>query len=177
MSFYAHTPRQVLVDELLAPTTDEPQGGSPLLMKRLAIARELLLRDLAQRMKAGPLLESPDAMREWLSLYYLGCERETFLALFLDTRHRLIHASELFQGTVDGAEVHPREVVKEALRYNAASVCVAHNHPSGNATPSAVDRALTARLKQALALVDLRLLDHFVVAGNDIVSLASRGWV
>lgn len=177
MSFYAHTPRQTLVDELLSPATDDPPDGRSLLARRLEIARELLLRDLAKRMKAGPLLESPDAMREWLSLYYLGCERETFLAMFMDTRHRLIHASELFQGTFDGAQVYPREVVREALRHNAASICVAHNHPSGNAEPSAADRALTARLKQALALVDIRLLDHIVVAGNSIVSLASRGWV
>jgi DNA repair protein RadC len=177
MSLYAHTPRQVLVDALLAPAADDPQDGRSLLTRRLEIARELLLRDLTQRMKAGPLLESPDAIREWLSLYFLGYERETFLALFLDTRHRLIHASELFQGTLDGTEVHPREVVREALRHNAASVCVAHNHPSGDATPSAADRALTAKLKQALALVDLRLLDHFVVAGNNIISLAARGWV
>ena len=177
MSLQLHTPRQVLVDELLAPPGDDPPYGCALLTRRLAIARELLLRDLAQRMKAGPLLSSPDAMREWLSLYYLDCDRERFLALFLDTRHRLIHAEELFQGTIDSAEVHPREVVKEALRQNAAAVCVAHNHPSGEAEPSAADRALTSRLKQALALVDVRLLDHFVVAGSHINSLASRGWV
>jgi DNA repair protein RadC len=177
MSFHAHTPRQLLVDELLAPAGDSPLDGRSLLARRLEIARELLLRDLAKRMKTGPLLASPDAVREWLSLYYLGCERETFLALFLDARHQLIHASELFQGTIDWAEVHPREVVREALRHNAACVCVAHNHPSGNTDPSAADRALTARLKQALGLVDIRLLDHFVVAGNNFVSLAARGWV
>ncbi len=177
MSFHAHTPRQVLIDELLAPVAGEQQDGRSLLTHRLEIARELLLRDLDERMKASPLLGSPDAVREWLSLYYLGCERETFLALFMDTRHRLIHASELFQGTIDGTEVHPREVVREALRHNAACVCVAHNHPSCNATPSAADRAMTSRLKQALALVDIRLLDHFVVAGSNVVSLAARGWV
>lgn len=177
MSAYAHTPRQVLVDALLAPAADDPQDQRPLLARRLEVARELLMRDLAQRMKGGPLLESPDAIREWLSLYFLGYEREAFLVLFLDTRHRLIHASELFQGTLHGTEVHPREVVREALHHNAACVCVAHNHPSGNATPSSSDRALTTRLKQALDLVDIRLLDHFVVAGNTIVSLAMRGWV
>ena len=177
MSFFAHTPRHVLVEELLAPAKDDESNGRSLLARRLEVARELLLRDLEKRMKAGPTLTSPDAMREWLSLYYLGSERETFLALFLDTRHRLIAARELFQGTLDGATVHPREVVREALRQNAAAVCVAHNHPSGVADPSAADRAITARLKQALALVDVRLLDHFVVAGSDFVSLASRGWV
>ena len=100
-----------------------------------------------------------------------------FAALFLDTRHRVIAYEALFSGTVDGTEVHPREVVRRALAHNAAAVIVGHNHPSGNPEPSAADRAVTARLKQALALVDLRLLDHFVIADGPPVSLAARGWV
>ena len=99
------------------------------------------------------------------------------LALFLDTRHRVIAYEALFSGTVDGTEVHPRDVVRRALAHNAAAVIVGHNHPSGNPEPSAADRAVTARLKQALALVDLRLLDHFVIADGPPVSLAARGWV
>ena len=104
-----------------------------------------------------------------------GLEREVFAAVFLDTRHRLIEYSELFQGTIDGAEVHPREVVRQALRCNAAAVIVAHNHPSGTVEPSAADRAVTTRLKQALALVDVRLLDHIVVGGTEAASMAARG--
>ena len=106
-----------------------------------------------------------------------GLEREVFAAVFLDTRHRLIEYSEMFQGTIDGAEVHPREVVRKALRCNAAAVIVAHNHPSGTTDPSAADRAVTARLKQALALVDVRLLDHVVVGGSAARSMASMGFV
>src|SRR5690606_40540494 len=102
---------------------------------------------------------------------------EVFACLFLDTRHRVISWEELFRGTLDGAEVHPREVVKRALALNAAAVIFAHNHPSGSGEPSAADRAVTARLKQALALVDIRLLDHFVVGDGVPVSLAARGWV
>ena len=102
-------------------------------------------------------------------------EREVFAAVFLDTRHRLISYVELFQGTIDGAEVHPREVVRAALRLNAAAVLVAHNHPSGEIEPSTADRAVTARLKQALALVDVRLLDHVIVGGRQSLSMAATG--
>lgn len=104
-------------------------------------------------------------------------EREVFVAVMLDTRHRLIDYVELFMGTIDGAEVHPREVVKHALRLNAAAIIVSHNHPSGEVAPSAADRAVTARLKQALALVDIRLLDHVIVGGREAASLASQGWL
>ena len=95
--------------------------------------------------------------------------------LFLDTRHRLIDYVEMFRGTIDAAEVHPREVVKQALRLNAAAVIISHNHPSGNPEPSAADKALTAQLRQALALVDIRTLDHVIVAGTRTTSFAERG--
>ena len=97
--------------------------------------------------------------------------------MFLDTRHRIIAIEMLFRGTIDGAEVHPREVARMALKLNAAAVIVAHNHPSGNPEPSAADRAVTAQLKQALGLLDVRLLDHFVVSATQETSLAARGWV
>jgi DNA repair protein RadC len=106
-----------------------------------------------------------------------GRPQEVFAALFLDARHRALAFEELFQGTIDGAEVHPREVVRRALAHNAAAVIVGHNHPSGNPEPSAADRAVTARLKHALALVDLRLLDHFVIGDGLPTSMAARGWV
>ncbi len=102
---------------------------------------------------------------------------EVFAALFLDNRHRALAFEELFRGSIDGAEVHPRELVRRALAHNAAAVIVGHNHPSGNAEPSTADRAVTLRLRDALALVQIRLLDHFVIGDGPPVSLAARGWM
>ena len=102
---------------------------------------------------------------------------EVFACLFLDTRHRVIAYEELFRGTLDGSEVHPREVARRCLAHNAAAVLFGHNHPSGNPEPSAADRAVTARLKQALALVEVRVLDHFIVGDGAPTSMAQRGWV
>lgn len=130
-----------------------------------------------QRMQRGAMFTSPVEVRGFFRDKLAGLEREVFAVAFLDTRHRLIDYAELFFGTVDGTEVHPREVVKQALLHNAAALVIAHNHPSGNLEPSAADRALTARLKQALALVDIRLLDHIVVGGRETVALAERGWL
>lgn len=130
-----------------------------------------------QRMQRGQAFTDPHASTRFLQDKLAGLEREVFAAVFVDTRHRLIEYVELFQGTIDGAEVHPREVVRQALRCNAAAVIVAHNHPSGDAEPSAADRAVTARLKQALALVDVRLLDHVIVGGTQARSLAASGHV
>lgn len=104
-------------------------------------------------------------------------EYEVFVVVMLDTQHRLIEALEMFRGTIDAASVYPREVVKEVLARNASAVILAHNHPSGVAEPSAADRLLTDRLKNALSLVDVRVLDHLVVAGADITSFAERGWL
>lgn len=133
---------------------------------------------LLSRVRQGELLTDPAAAGRLLRMRLAGLEREVFSCIYLDTRHRVIAIEDLFFGTVDGAEVHPREVAKSALQHNAAAVIVGHNHPSGNGEPSAADRAVTTRLKQALALIDIRLLDHFVVtAGGAPVSLASRGWV
>ena len=129
------------------------------------------------RMQRGVSFRDPSTACDFFRDKLCGKEREVFVADMLDTRHRLIEYVELFFGTVDGAEVHPREVAKHALRLNAAAVIVAHNHPSGEIEPSAADRAVTARLKQALALVDIRLLDHVIVGGRHSLSMASRGWV
>jgi DNA repair protein RadC len=102
---------------------------------------------------------------------------EVFACLFLDTRHRVISYEELFQGTIDGASVHPREVLRRALQHNAAAVILAHNHPSGVAEPSDADRRITTRLKDALALVDIRVLDHIVIGDQLATSFAERGWI
>jgi len=130
---------------------------------------------IAKRVKRGTIFSSPQIAQEFLTLKLAEREHEVFVLLMLDSQHRLIETLEMFRGTIDGASVYPREVVKEALAHNAAAVILAHNHPSGVAEPSAADRALTGRLKQALALVDVRVLDHLVVAGNDVTSFAERG--
>jgi DNA repair protein RadC len=145
---------------------------------READARDVLDRAhalIAQRYRAGsPVLDAPTRTREFLNLKLGALEHEIFAALFLDNRHRLIEYVELFRGTVDGASVHPREVVKEALARNAAALIFCHCHPSGQASPSRADELITRRLKEALALVDIRVLDHFVV-GETIVSMAEMG--
>lgn len=138
---------------------------------------EIARRVVDLQVRDGMFFSSPAVVKSFLRTKLAGYEREVFVMLSLDTRHRFLDFVELFHGTIDGAEVHPREVVKRALKFNAAAVIIAHNHPSGDAEPSAADRAVTARLKQALALVDVRLLDHFVVGGPNVVSLAERGWV
>ena len=127
------------------------------------------------RMQRGVSFRDPATACDFFRDKLCGKEREVFVAAMLDTRHRLIEYVELFFGTVDGAEVHPREVAKHALRLNAAAVIVAHNHPSGVSEPSQADLALTRHLKQALALVDIRLLDHLIVTPSGAVSLAERG--
>lgn len=132
---------------------------------------------MARPLKRGDAFADPAAAGRYCHAQLYGRERETFAVLLLDTRHRLLSFVELFHGTVDGAEVHPREVVKAALAVNAAAVICTHNHPSGCTDPSAADRAVTARLKQSLALVDIRLLDHFVVGdGATARSMAAMGW-
>ena len=130
---------------------------------------------LARRIRRGRALGSPRVTREYLQLHLAPREHEIFAILFLDNRHRVIEFVPLFRGTVDGASVHPREVVKEALARNAAAVILAHNHPSGIAEPSAADEVITQRVREALALIDVRVLDHFIVTGDVIVSFAERG--
>jgi DNA repair protein RadC len=130
---------------------------------------------LSHRMRKGTAMTSPKASRDFLMAKLADREHEVFTLIYLDNRHRLIACQELFRGTIDGASVHPREVVKEALKHNAAAVILAHNHPSGVAEPSQADELITARLKDALALVDIRVLDHLIVGGCDVVSFAERG--
>ena len=153
-------------------------GLGPAKASQLAATLELARRALSEEMKSGDLLASPAAVRDWLRLRMGALPYEAFAALWLDARNRLIAHEELFRGTLTQTSVYPREVVKRALAHNAAAVIFAHNHPSGLADPSAADELLTKTLKEALALVDIRLLDHFIVAGQaQPFSFAERGLV
>ena len=172
----AHGPLRVLLENDPHALAKLP-GLGPARACKLSAALELGHRHLAASLERGQVLTDPASAGRYFAQRLRGHRHEVFAALFLDTRHRALAFEEMFQGTVDGAEVHPREVVRRALAHNAAAVIVGHNHPSGDAEPSSADRAVTARLKQALSLVEVRLLDHFVVGDGPAVSLASRGWV
>ncbi|HFD2063886.1 TPA: DNA repair protein RadC [Serratia marcescens] len=139
--------------------------------------REALTLLERQLREPGALFTSSHAVRDWLRLQLASLEREEFTALFLDNQHRLIAHDTLFTGTINHTQVHPREVVKAGLKHNCAAVIVAHCHPSGVAEPSNADRQVTTRIQQALGLVDIRLLDHLVVGGMEIVSFSERGWL
>ena len=130
---------------------------------------------LAKRFQRNTTLSSPADSKDYLVSQLAELEHEVFAVLFLDNRHRVICFDEMFTGTIDGASVHPREVVKRALRHNAAAVILAHNHPSGLPEPSRADITLTKRLTEALALVDCRVLDHIIVGGTETASFAERG--
>lgn len=131
----------------------------------------------AQYATTRPNLTSPKLVRDYLHARLSGLEHEEFHGLFLDTQNSLISHESLFIGTIDSCAVHPREVAKLALSLNAAAIIFAHNHPSGNPEPSAADRQITERLKKALALIDVRVLDHIVIGEGTSVSLAERGWI
>ena len=137
----------------------------------IAAARE----QISRRVRRGSPLSSPKATRDYLILKLGNRDFETFCCLFLDSRHRLIEFVELFRGTIDGASVHPREVVREALQRNAAAVIFCHPHPSGIAEPSQADELITRRLRDALQLVEIRVLDHLIVAGGEVLSMAEKG--
>ena len=141
------------------------------------VVRELVKRWMAEELKSNDTLNSPGAVRDYLKLHFSGQQFESFVAIFLDAQHRVIEVEDLFRGTLTQTSVYPREVVKAALKHNAAAVIFAHNHPSGATEPSRADELLTATLKQTLGLVDVRVLDHFVVAGNQILSFAERGLI
>jgi DNA repair protein RadC len=152
-------------------------GLGPAKIAQLQAAVALARRHLRARLTRGDALTSPDATRRFLRAELRHRPNEVFCALLLDTRHRVIAFRALFHGTIDAAHVHPRVVVETALSDRAAAVIVAHNHPSGVAEPSQADLAITRRLRDALALVDIRLLDHFIVGDAEVVSLAERGLV
>ena len=141
----------------------------------IAEAKQLLYKRMTNRKYEQ--FTSPGSVKDYLQLHLAERKREIFYCLFLDSQHRLLDDKELFKGTIDGCSVYPREVVKATLEVNAAAVILAHNHPSGVAEPSTADRQITDRLKDALALVDVRVLDHFVIGDQDVISFAERGWI
>ena len=130
-----------------------------------------------QKIRRGASFTSPSEVKDYLKAKLSGYEREVFAVMLMDSKHCLIEYVELFQGTIDQAAVYPREVVKLAIQHNAAAMIISHNHPSGNPDPSRADEMLTKRLQDALALVDVRVLDHIIVAGNDTASFAERGLI
>ncbi len=152
-------------------------GLGPAKYAQLQAVLEMARRALAEQMRVGDSLTSPAAVRDFLRLRLAGLPHEVFMAVFLDAQNRVLAVEELFRGTLTQTSVYPREVVKRALAHNAGGVILAHNHPSGVAEPSQADHWLTQQLKQALALVDVRVLDHFLVAGGRGVSFAERGWL
>jgi len=154
----------------------------PLFARELAPADQQTVREALtllerQLREPGASFTSSHAVRDWLRLQLASLEREEFTVLFLDNQHRLIAHETLFTGTISHTQVHPREVVKAGLKHNAAAIIVAHCHPSGHAEPSNADRQVTTHIQQALDLVDIRLLDHLVVGGMEIVSFSERGWL
>ena len=158
-----------------ADTLKAIKGLGPAKRAEIVAVLELARRALSAQLKQQTLFNSPEAVRDYLQLQLGSRPYEVFAVLFLDTQHRLIVLEELFRGTLTQTSVYPREVVVRALALNAASVVLAHNHPSGTAQPSRADEALTQTLKAALGLVDVRVLDHFVVTSTETVSMAERG--
>ena len=150
-------------------------GLGPAKYAQLQAVLEMSRRYLREALQRGNVLASPSDTRDYLKARLRGYSYEVFSCLFLDNRHRVIEYEELFRGTIDGASVHPREVVRRALQHNAAALILAHNHPSGVAEPSQADARITRRLKEALSLVDVRLLDHFIIGDGEPKSFAECG--
>lgn len=162
----------------LSKLLNEPIPGysaQPKVKTKLQVAKEIVRRSLVEAMRHRDVLSSPASVRDYLRMTLAGRDYEVFMVLFLDAQNRVLSPEEMFRGTLTQTSVYPREVVKRSLANNAAAVIFAHNHPSGVAEPSRADEMLTQSLKQALALVDVRVLDHFVVAGNGVMSFAERG--
>jgi DNA repair protein RadC len=156
-------------------TLEQQHGLGPAKSAQLLAVLELSKRYLHEVLLRSDPLESPGATKQYLKSALRDNPNEVFACLFLDTRHRVIAFEELFHGTIDGATVYPRVVAEKALKHNAAALIVAHNHPSGISEPSLADQAITRRLKDALALLDIRLLDHFVIGEGAPVSMAAKG--
>jgi len=182
--------RAGLVAELLAPPPNAavakqhviadlplPPDIESAIARKLAAARELMQRDLLAQMRGSPVFDKPGTLAEWLGLHCAGLDYEVFLVIYVDVQHRLITIEQPFRGTLTQTSVYPREVLKAALANRAAAVAFAHNHPSGSLEPSQADQCLTERLKSALSLIDVRVIDHFIVAGAQHYSFAEHGLI
>ena len=166
--------------QILESTRDafcSAQGLGNAKYTQLQAVMEMARRHLSEYLTKENNLNSPDQVREYLIRQLRHQSREIFAALFLDSQHRLLVYDQIFYGTLDSASIHPREVVKKALDYNAAALIFAHNHPSGVADPSAADKHVTTLLQKALQLVEIEVLDHFVIGDGEVVSFAQRGWL
>lgn len=152
-------------------------GLGPAKFAQLQAVLEMGRRHLAATIQRQSALESPQAVRDYLKAQLRHEPHEVFACLFMDTKHRVLAFEVLFRGTIDGASVYPRQVVKRALAHNAAALILTHNHPSGVAEPSQADRMLTERLKEALSLIDVRILDHFIVGDGEPLSMVEYGWM
>jgi DNA repair protein RadC len=155
-----------------------PSGGDSLSNDDAIIQQALKI--LGRRIKTkrhGNYLTSPDSSKDYIKLKLAECQHEIFGVMFLTNRHQIIDFEEMFRGTIDGASVYPREVVKRVLELNAAAVILVHNHPSGNPEPSRADEQITHRLKESLSTIDVRVLDHLIVADDKIISFAERGMI
>jgi len=165
--------------ELMCASQDsfcQHMGLGPAKFAQLQAVLEMAKRHLYEELQRGNALENPTATKNYLASQLRAYKHEVFAGLFLDNRHRVIQFEELFTGTIDGASVYPREVVKKAMGFNAAAVIFAHNHPSGVSEPSQADRNITHRLRDALELVDVRVLDHIIV-GDELISFAEKGYL
>jgi DNA repair protein RadC len=185
---YTHTPTRELLEALIGEDATQARYEGDLRplfeangdavgedLAPLLAARELMRRWLAEGVKRREYFPSSVEVKQYLQLGFAGQDYESFVVLYLDAQHRLIEAEEPFRGTLTQTAVYPREIVKRALHWNAACVMFAHNHPSGVAEPSQADQHLTESLKSVLALIDVHVLDHFVVAGSEVTSFAERG--
>ena len=152
-------------------------GLGPAKFAQLQAAQEMGRRHLAERARQKPALENPQAVRDYLKSMLRHEPHEVFGCLFLDSRHQVLAFEALFRGSIDSTSVHPRQVVKRALAHNAAALILCHNHPSGNTSPSQADRTLTKRLQEALELIDVRVLDHFIIGDGEPLSMAEYGWL
>jgi DNA repair protein RadC len=152
-------------------------GLGPAKFAQLQAAQEMGRRHLAERARQKSALENPQAVRDYLKSMLRHEPHEVFGCLFLDSRHQVLAFEALFRGSIDSTSVHPRQVVKRALAHNAAALILCHNHPSGNTNPSQADRTLTKRLQEALDLIDVRVLDHFIIGDGEPLSMAEYGWL
>jgi DNA repair protein RadC len=162
------------IPNFIADASGKYRAKKALTETQIIKAAKILLN---RRYRPGNALTSPATMRDWLRLNYQDFEHEVFICLFLDNQHRVIRHEVLFRGTIDFAAIHPREVAKRTLELNAAAVIFAHNHPSGVWEPSQADRHITAKLKEALALIDVRALDHFIIGKDGVFSFAEHGLI